>query len=139
MARADIHNLKHWLELAHKSAYKAQLLSKELNISTRHLRRCTMQLFGCSPQHWLNEQRLILAERLLKETRLVKIVSSDLGFKQVSHFSREFKLRYGLSPTAFLALSGQDEANNRTNSTEAQKQLSGQLLEMSALDNKCPR
>jgi hypothetical protein len=36
---------------------------------------------------------------------LVKTVAFRLGFKQVSHFSREFKLQYGVSPTDFLVWS----------------------------------
>jgi AraC-like DNA-binding protein len=53
----------------------------------------------------LNEQRLVQAAKLLKRFRSVKTVAFRLGFKQVSHFSREFKLQYGISPTDFLVWS----------------------------------
>jgi AraC-like DNA-binding protein len=39
---------------------------------------------------------------MLKRFQSVKTVAFRLGFKQVSHFSREFKLQYGVSPTDFL-------------------------------------
>jgi AraC-like DNA-binding protein len=106
MARlACPNNFQQWLKMAEKSAYRAPLLSKMLKVSPRQLRRYTHTDFGCSPQNWLNEQRLVRASKLLKELRSVKTVAFQLGFKQVSHFSREFKLQYGIAPTAFLVWS----------------------------------
>ena len=102
MARLDIQNLKQWLAVARQSGYRASVLSKELRISRRQLQRYTQEMFGLSPQCWLNEQRLVLARRLLMERRSVKEITFGLGFRQISHFSREFKLFYGLSPNAFL-------------------------------------
>jgi AraC-like DNA-binding protein len=89
--------------MAEKSTYSAPVLSKKLEVSARQLRRYTHACFGRSPQDWLNEQRLVRAGRMLKKVRIVKAVAFQLGFKQVSHFSREFKLQYGISPTDFLA------------------------------------
>jgi len=63
---------------------------------------CAQAYFGSSPQDWLNEQRLIRAGKLLKQLRSVKSVAFPLGFKQVSHFSREFKFQYGIAPATFL-------------------------------------
>ena len=40
----------------------------------------------------------------LKILRSVKQVAFEYGFKQVSHFSREFKLCFGVPPLAFLTL-----------------------------------
>jgi len=103
MARIDRHDVRQWLALARQSAYQAGLLSKHLGVSQRQLERYTQKLFGCSPQHWLERQRLTTAGFMLKERRSVKDVSICLGYKQVSHFSRVFKSYYGLSPSAFLA------------------------------------
>ncbi|HXR46659.1 MAG TPA: helix-turn-helix transcriptional regulator [Candidatus Limnocylindrales bacterium] len=103
MARlARPENFQQWLEMAQKSNYSATLLSKKLKVSPRQLRRFTHVDFGRSPQNWLNEQRLVRAGKMLKRLRSVKAVAFQLGFKQVSHFSREFKLQYGVAPTAFL-------------------------------------
>jgi len=35
----------------------------------------------------------------------VKRVAYEIGFKQLSHFSRNFKQRHGLPPTTFIARS----------------------------------
>ena len=52
---------------------------------------------------------------MLKAYRPVKVVAFDLGFKQVSHFSREFKRYHGLSPKAFLDHSAQKVASLKIN------------------------
>jgi len=106
MARsAPLTNIQQWLKMAEESTYSALVMSKNLEVSPRQLRRYTHTRFGRSPQDWLNEQRLIRAGQMLKKVRMVKTVAFQLGFKQVSHFSREFKLRYGVPPTDFLVWS----------------------------------
>lgn len=104
MARAHLQNREDWQRLARQSGYNASQLSKALQVCPRQLHRYTRRLFGRSPQEWLDEERLNLATEMLKQSRSVKWVAFQLGFKQVSHFSREFKLRHRLSPTAFLEL-----------------------------------
>jgi AraC-like DNA-binding protein len=101
-------NLREWLELAQHLEFRVCRMAAELGISERQLERTTQRLFGRSPRAWLSEQRLLMAAELLKRRRSVKIVASELGFRQISHFSREFKLRYGLSPTAFLIRSDRE-------------------------------
>ncbi len=103
MARIDIENREQWREVARQSRYRLKPLSEQFQVCQRHLRRYSWELFGCSPQDWLDQERLTLAPDLLKELRSVKQVTFDLGFKHVSHFSRKFKEWYGLSPTAYLA------------------------------------
>ena len=109
MARVDVHNYKQWLTVAWQSSYDASLLSQNLKTSPRQLIRYTQELFGRSPQEWLDEHRLMLAGGMLRKHRSVKTVAFQLGFKQASHFSREFKLHYGLSPKEFIIWSDGQE------------------------------
>jgi AraC-like DNA-binding protein len=102
MNRINIQTLDGWLALARESSFRVKVLSRKLSISQRQLQRYTQKVFRRSPQELLNEQRLTLAVGCLKEERSVKSVAFQLGFKQASHFSREFKAFYGLPPTAFL-------------------------------------
>ena len=113
MARADLHNMEWWDQMAWQSGYNSTVLSKNLQISTRQLHRYTRELFGRSPQDWLDEQRLKIAVGLLVKHRSIKTVTHHLGFKQVSHFSREFKFHYGVSPTEFLEWNDREGENVR--------------------------
>ncbi len=88
-----------WLRLAGQSAYKASNLASISGVSIRQLERYFQEDFGSSPRVWLNEQRMIAARQLLPEAESVKAVAFDLGFKQCSHFCREFKRYHGIRPS----------------------------------------
>lgn len=103
MARVVINDFSEWRKRARASGYNAWRLAAHLGISRRQLTRYTQATFGRSPQDWLDAQRLNDARDCLREVRSVKEAAFQLGFKQSSHFSREFKLVHGLSPTAYLA------------------------------------
>lgn len=101
MSRKDVDPVWRSPKVAKQANYNAHLLAKMFNICPRHLRRYTHKLFHCSPQHWLDEQRLKDAIVMLETEGLIKAVAFDLGFKSVSHFSHKFKSRYGISPKKF--------------------------------------
>jgi transcriptional regulator GlxA family with amidase domain len=113
LARIDIHNLEEWARMAQQSAYRVGPLTRELKVSRRQLQRYTRQAFGKSPQQWLDAQRLIRAAEMLQQSFSVKAVCFELGFKQVSHFSREFKLYHGLPPTRFVTRGDKQRPQNR--------------------------
>lgn len=73
-----------------------------VGVSRRHLERVFLANHGCSPQAWLNEQRLLLARAMLPSAETVKGVALELGFAQPSHFSRQFAKRFGVPPTQYM-------------------------------------
>ena len=56
-------------------------------------------MFGVTPTKLLMCLRLARAPGLLRKYRRVRAASKSLKFKQVSHFSREFKALYGVPPS----------------------------------------
>lgn len=93
-----------WMKLAIEARYDSKNLASLRKITPRQLQRIFRAGFGRTPQDWLNEQRILAAQELLRAGVPAKIVAIDLGFKQASHFSRQFKEYVGLPPTQFVAL-----------------------------------
>lgn len=86
-------------QLAADSAYNVNEMAKRFDITVRQLQRKFKKSLGRTPQDWLNEERMKAAYRLLQDSESVKEVAFELGFKQVSHFCRAVKNRYGKTPT----------------------------------------
>src|ERR1044071_4580849 len=97
------YDLPTWNQLARRANYNAKALARECSISVRHLERSFRARFGYSPQVWLNRLRLSDAKEMLQKGMRVKEAAFSLGFKQLSHFSRDFKKFAGLTPTEFSA------------------------------------
>jgi len=88
-------------ENARKANYNATELAKLSCVSLRQLQRYFKEDFGCSPSEWLAEKRVVDARALLMEAESVKEVAYQVGFKQPSHFCREFKRWFGTTPSEF--------------------------------------
>ena len=97
--KSRLNQIKNWNELAKASNYNAKGLARSCRISERQLQRFVQELTGQTLQVWLNELRLKRAPILFQEGQTVKEVACELGYKQRSHFSREFKRFYGVPPS----------------------------------------
>jgi len=83
------------------SSVRVGELAASLGVSDRHLRRVTESELGVSPIELAQTQRLLLAKRLLGDTRLSHTeIAFASGFGSVRRFNALFKSRYGLSPRA---------------------------------------
>ena len=76
-------------------------LAAELGVTDRHLRRVVQSELGVSPIELAQTQRLLLAKRLLTDTRppVVEVAFAS-GFASVRRFNALFRSRYRLSPRA---------------------------------------
>jgi len=71
------------------------------NRSLSTFKRDFQKLFKTAPGKWLLEQRLNHAWRLLSDYhKTISEASFESGFESVSHFSRCFKQRFGITPSA---------------------------------------
>lgn len=58
------------------------------------------KISSLTPQKWLIQKRLKVAHELIKyQNKKVKDVYIDVGFKNLSHFSKTYKEMYGYAPT----------------------------------------
>ena len=88
-----------WEICARDCRYSARALAGDLGVTPRHLQRLFRARFGVAPQAWLDERRLQTAHAMLARAASVKEVAYALHFRQLSHFSRAFKTRYGCCPS----------------------------------------
>jgi len=105
MARAL---LERWEQLAGTARYDAKELANLCNLSVRQLQRDFRHKLERSPQDWLNEQRIKAARQLLFSGQPVKAVAFELGFKQPSHFCRQFKSLHNLTPSQSVLIQTQE-------------------------------
>jgi transcriptional regulator GlxA family with amidase domain len=90
-------------KLDHKWTVKE--MSEIVDLSPAHLPRVFKINIGISPMAYLNTLRLEKARELLENTFLqVKQIGRRVGLKNDSHFTREFRKKFGFSPTEYRKL-----------------------------------
>ncbi|MBB3139727.1 AraC family transcriptional regulator [Halomonas organivorans] len=77
-------------------------LAEAARLSERQLRRSLSAVTGQTPWQWLQGQRLARAERLLVTSDAsITEIALACGFADGAQFSRHFRRRRGVTPTAF--------------------------------------
>ncbi|QID18652.1 DNA-3-methyladenine glycosylase 2 [Nitrogeniibacter mangrovi] len=80
------------------------ILAARVGVSTRHLHRLFLERFGVAPAGYLRTRRLLLAKRLLTDTRLpVTEVALAVGFGSARALQSAFARHYRLTPSALRA------------------------------------
>ena len=79
-------------------------LARAVNLSESRLTRLFKQSTGYTPRRYLRLLKLATACTLLETTFLsVKQVVAEIGWKDITHFQRDFKRAYGVSPAQYRA------------------------------------
>jgi transcriptional regulator GlxA family with amidase domain len=89
-----------WLELAKQAKWCVKKLAVLCNVSTRTMERHFVKTMGKSPKLWMEDQRQRQAIELLRNGASVKETSGHLGYRHAGNFSRDFKERWGHSPSS---------------------------------------
>lgn len=77
-------------------------LAAMLNLSPSRLRHLIKAQTGSSPCSYVRSQRIQLSAQLLETTWLsVKQITERVGYRDSSHFVRDFKTEYGVSPRQY--------------------------------------
>ncbi|WP_027707713.1 hybrid sensor histidine kinase/response regulator transcription factor [Zooshikella ganghwensis] len=71
-------------------------------LSERQLLRKFQDNIGMSPIEFINDFRLIKGQLLLKQGLRVSEVAFQVGYSSASYFSRQYKKKYGISPSQAL-------------------------------------
>jgi AraC family transcriptional regulator len=77
-------------------------LARASGLSTSHLTALFREHLGSAPMAWLQQQRLELACRLLRNGHLSVVeVAVACGYHDANYFARLFRQRHGCSPAAW--------------------------------------
>lgn len=82
-------------------------LANSVQLSTSRLRHLFKKEIGIKPGLYLKQARLRMAERLLRTTFMsIKEIINETGLPGTSHFVRDFRQVYGLSPSDYRGVYG---------------------------------
>jgi AraC-like DNA-binding protein len=87
-----------WQNLARNAHFKPAAVARLCGVSPRTVQRYFKKHYHCTLGEWMRNYRLEMAYQRLLTGESIKCVAIDLGYKQLSHFSRDFKTRYGCAP-----------------------------------------
>lgn len=121
--RTRFDHVKDWEGLAHKAGYSPTALANLCHVSLRQLQRHFRLAFNVGVRDWLIRLRLTKAHALLMSAQSVKEVAFELGYKQLSHFSRDFKSHHGITPSVLLQIGTKSQEPDSEASSGAQLNL----------------
>jgi AraC-like DNA-binding protein len=108
----DADNEIAWVDQLRKAAHlrlgsfdlTVKELASDMTMSERSFFRKVKELTGLTPARYVSNERFQRALLLLqtKKVKSLKQLSYKVGFRQVNHFSKKFKEKFGKSPTDYL-------------------------------------
>jgi AraC-like DNA-binding protein len=84
-----------------ESKYRAVEFANLCQVCPKSLQEFFQTRFGVSPKRWLRKVRCEEAARRILKGDLHKCIASELFFTDESHFYREFKHHFKITPTEF--------------------------------------
>jgi len=83
-------------------AWNTPALAALVNLSPSRFRHLFKQETGTTPAQYLKEHRIRRAEKMLRTTFLsIKQILKQVGIASNTHFVRDFRNVYGMTPTAY--------------------------------------
>lgn len=79
-----------------------ETIARNVNLSPSYLRALFCEVTGCPLAEYVKQMRMEAARHLLAtEFLTIKEVLAQTGIKDPSHFNRDFKLKYGVTPAQY--------------------------------------
>lgn len=89
-------------------------IAARLGYSPNHCNRAFQQIYGMSPRQYLSDLIIRHAKLLLLDNSLtVEMIAHRLGYRDVSHFSKQFKRWTGLPPMGYRRLTDDPEPSQK--------------------------
>ena len=95
-----------WAALAEAADYEPGRMAALCPVSLRHLERHFLQHFRLTPGQWIRQQRCGIAREMIAHGHSNRMVAKTLKFAGESHFCREFKKVFGVSPQSLVPAFG---------------------------------
>lgn len=77
------------------------VLTHELGVSSRHLRRIMLRQLGIGPAHYIRQSRFVDALHLMSTAHSLTEIAHAAHYADQAHFSRDFKEIAGMTPMAY--------------------------------------
>ena len=98
----DILRCQEWLEIHYAEAIKIEKLAHQFNLSPRTFVRRFKRATDQSPLHYLQSIRIEAAKKLLEtQSKPAEQITNEVGYDDLSSFTRLFKQQTGLSPSQY--------------------------------------
>lgn len=97
-----IAKMKNYIDSNYHLPLTVEKLAQDMHVSRSYLSTVFKRYVGCSPHQYLMDTRLKhAAELLVVERCSVSMAAAQCGYMDIYNFSRMFKKKYGISPSAY--------------------------------------
>lgn len=97
-----IHDLCECIRAIPARPWRVEDLARELHYSSDHFSRIFRAVTGMTPKDFIIQARINAAKSLLMfSSHSISRIADTLGYGDVYHFSRQFKEKTGINPTAY--------------------------------------
>jgi AraC family transcriptional regulator of arabinose operon len=99
---AQLRELCARIEAAPGHPVRVERLAEEFNLSPGHFTRVFLRCVGLTPRQFITQTRIDAAKSLLVLSNAsIQRIAETLGYRDVFHFSRQFREQTGVAPTSF--------------------------------------
>ena len=96
------------------AAWDLPTLAVLINLSPSRFRHLFKQETGATPAQYLKDVRLVKSEKMLRTTFLsIKQILKQVGIASNAHFVRDFRRKYGTTPTAYRRMMRRKQRRTR--------------------------